>query len=327
MDVKEQENRSETNPGADEAFDYDAVIIGGGPAGLTAAIYLGRARYRVLLLEKEQFGGQIKNIEWVENYPGYAEGVSGPELASAMVNQALKYGARLEMGEVTAVESYSSCRSVICADGTSYTTAVVIVAGGARPRKLGVPGEDAFLRKGVIHCALCDGGQFADRIVAVCGGGDAGLTEALYLTNLASRVILFEAEQALSASAVLQERARANEKLEIRCGEKVCKVLGDERMNALEVADATGDMTIANVDGLLVHVGIEPNSDYLDDLLTLDESGRIVVNERLETEAPCIMAAGDIRRHSPGQIASAVGDGAIAAITAQRVLQMLKRDA
>ena len=213
MDVKQQENRSGANQPTDEMFDYDAVIIGGGPAGLTAAIYLGRARYRVLLLEKEQFGGQVKNIEWVENYPGYAEGVSGAQLASAMVSQALKCGVRLELGEVTAVEAYSSCRTILCADGRSYTTAVVIVAGGARPRKLGVPGEDAFFRKGVIHCALCDGGQFADRIVAVCGGGDAGLTEALYLTNLASRVILFEAERTLSASPTLQERARATDKL------------------------------------------------------------------------------------------------------------------
>lgn len=325
--MKQQEDRSEASPWADEVFDYDAIIIGGGPAGLTAAIYLGRARYRVLLLEKEEFGGQVKNIEWVENYPGYAEGVSGAQLASAMVSQALKCGVRLEPGEVTAVETYSSCRSILCADGKSYTTAVVIVAGGARPRKLGVPGEDAFLRKGVIHCALCDGGQFADRIVAVCGGGDAGLTEALYLTKLASRVVLFEAEHTLSAGPVLQERACVSDKLEIRCGEKVLRILGDERLKGLETAKATGDVTIVNVDGLLVHVGIEPNSDYLEELLSLDENGRIIVNEQLETEVPYIMAAGDIRRHSPCQIASAVGDGAVAAITAQKVLQTLKKSA
>ncbi len=308
-------------------FDYDAIIVGGGPAGLTAAIYLGRARYRVLVLEKEQLGGQVKNIEWVENYPGYAEAVSGAQLASGMVSQALGSGARLETGEVVSIESYSSCRSLSCADGKGYTAAVVIIAGGARPKKLGVPGEDAFFHKGVIHCALCDGGQFADRIVAVCGGGDAGLTEALYLTNLASKVILFEVEQYLCASPILQERARANGKLEIRCGEKVLRVLGDERLRALEVGSATTDeVTTVTVDGLLVHVGIEPNTEYLEGLLSLDDTGRIMVNERFETEAPYIMAAGDIRRYSPCQIASAVGDGAVAAITAQKVLQTLGGD-
>ncbi len=306
-------------------FDYDAIIIGGGPAGLTAGIYLTRARYRVLLLEKDQFGGQVKNIERVENYPGYADGVAGPQLASEMVNQALKCGVQLEQGEVTAIESYSSCISLLCSDGKGYTAAVVIIAGGARPKKLGVPGEDAFLGKGVIHCALCDGGQFVDRVVAVCGGGDAGVSEALYLTNLAGKVILLEVEQDLTATPILAERARVHPKLEIHCGEKIVEILGDEKLKALElVSVTTGVKRIVNADGLLVHVGIEPNTDYLEGVLSLDDQRQIVVNDRLETDMPYVMAAGDIRRHSPWQIASAVGDGALAGISAQRLLQTLK---
>ncbi len=303
-------------------FDYDVIIIGGGPAGLTAGIYLARGRYRVLLLEKDLFGGQLKNIEWIENYPGFAEGISGPQLASEMVNQARRFGVRMEQGEVVGIESFSSTRLVNCADGKGYTCAAVVLAGGSRPKKLGVPGEDMFQNKGVIHCALCDGGQFIDQVVAVCGGGDAGVTEALYLTKLASKVVLIEAMPALTASAILKERALAEPKLEVRCNEKVLQIIGDEKVRAIEVTQTiTGKKETLQVDGVLVHVGIIPNTDYLDGTIPLDEAGQILVNNRLETEIPSIVAAGDIREASPWQVAAAVGDGTIAAITVQRFLQ------
>jgi thioredoxin reductase (NADPH) len=305
-------------------FDYDVIIIGAGPAGLTAGIYLTRARYRVLMLEKGQFGGQLKNVEWIDNYPGFAEGVSGPQLASEMINQALRFGVELEPGEVAGVESYSSCQSVNCTDGKGYTSAVVIIAGGSRPKSLGVPGEDLFQGKGLIHCALCDGGQFADRVVAVCGGGDAGISEAVYLTKLASKVILIEALPTLTATAILQERARENPKLEIRCGTKVVQIIGDTAVRAIEVKDGTTrKKATLKVDGVLVHVGIEPNTIYLDGILPLDDYGQILVDHKLETEVPCIIAAGDIRTGSPRQVAAAVGDGVTAALTAQRILQGL----
>jgi thioredoxin reductase (NADPH) len=303
-------------------FDYDAIIVGGGPAGLTAGMYLARARYRVLLLEKEAFGGQLKNVHWIENYPGFAEGVSGPQLGSEMVNQAVKYGLELEQREVVGIEPFSSCTLVNCVDGRGYTCATVVIAGGARSKRLGVPGEDKLQGKGVIHCALCDGGQFADRVVAVCGGGDSGITEALYMTNLASKVILIEALPALTATAILQERARNHPKLEIHCGKKVVEVIGDERVHTIEVVQvATGRKETMNVDGVIVHVGIEPNTDYLEGIISLDNQRQIVVNDQLVTDIPYIMAAGDIRRGSPWQVAAAVGDGVVAAIAAQRFLQ------
>lgn len=303
-------------------FDYDVIIIGSGPAGITAGMYLARAGYRVLLLEKEIFGGQLKNIDFIENYPGFAEGISGPQLASEMVNQAVRFGVKLEQGEVIGIESFSSTRLVNCADGKGYTCAAIVVAGGTRPKKLGIPGEDIFQNKGVIHCALCDGGRFLNGIVAVCGGGDAGVTEALYLTKLVSKVILFEIMPELTATAILKERAFKEPKLEIRCNTKVLQIAGDEKVKAVEIIQTiTGKKETLNVDGVLVRAGVIPNTDYLDGTIPLDEAGQIIINNKLETEIPSIAAAGDIRSGSPWQVAAAVGDGTIAAITIQQFLQ------
>ncbi|MFC2025555.1 NAD(P)/FAD-dependent oxidoreductase [Chloroflexota bacterium] len=305
-------------------FDWDVVIIGGGPAGLTAGLYLSRGRYRTVLLEKENFGGPMLDYELIENYPGFTDGVAGAQLASEMVSQATKYGLQLEMAEVTGIELFKSCRWVKCSDEAKYTTAVVIIAGGSRPKKLGVPGEEELQGKGVFECAFCDGGQFVDRVVAVCGGGDAGITEALYMTKLASKVILFEALPELTATAILQERALANPKLEVRCGVKVEAIIGDAQVKAIEFQEVeSGQKGTLNVDGVLVHVGLDPNTSYLSGLVPLDSQGQIVVNERMETEVPYILAVGDIRSGSPRQIVTAVGDGATAAITAQRLLQEL----
>ena len=309
-------------------FDWDVVIVGGGPAGLTAGLYLSRAKYRVLLLDKEAFGGQIRNVEMIENYPGFSEGIAGPQLASEMVQQATKYGLQLEIGEVVDIELFSNCKWVSCADGKGYTTAVVILSGGSKQRKLGVPGEDKFQEKGIIHCALCDGGQFTDRVVAVCGGGDAGVTEALYMTKLASKVILLEAEPALTATPVLQDRASENPKLDIRCGVRVEEILGDKHVEAVSISNvSTGVREKLEVDGVLVYIGVEPNTDYLGGIVTLDDQDQIIVSEnRLETEVPRILAAGDIRSGSPRQAVTAVGDGATAAITAQHLLQSMESE-
>jgi thioredoxin reductase (NADPH) len=303
-------------------FDYDAVIIGGGPAGLAAGLYLGRAKRKTLLLEKETFGGPIKNVDWIENYPGFANGIAGAQLASQMVDQAVKYGLKLEQGEVAGIELFSSCRVVTCRDGKSYTTTVIIIAGGSRSKKLGVPGEDKLQGKGIFSCAFCDGGEFSNRVVAVCGGGDTGLTDALYMTKFASKVLLIEAMPALTASAILQERALANPKLQILCGRKVESIIGNTQVEALDLTEvATNRKETLKVEGVLVHVGIDPNTEYLKDIVPLDDQGEIIVNDRMGTEIPYLFAAGDIRSGSPRQIVTAVGDGATAAIWAERLLQ------
>jgi thioredoxin reductase (NADPH) len=299
-------------------FDWDAVIIGGGPAGLTAGLYLCRAKRRTLLLDKDTAGGYIRNIELIENYPGFTDGVAGAELASRMVTQATKYGLRIESAEITGIELFTSTRYVTCAGGQGFTTNVIIIAGGSKNKKMGVPGEAEFSGKGVFECAFCDGGHYAGKVVAVCGGGDAGVTEALYMAKIASKVVLIEATPALTATAVLQDRLVALPNVEVRYGCRVEAIKGREKVEAIEL---TGDKKeTLTVDGVLVHIGVEPDTGYLEGIVPLDEQGQIFVNDRMESEVPYVLAAGDIRRDSPRQVAAAVGDGTIAAISAQRLL-------
>jgi thioredoxin reductase (NADPH) len=301
-------------------FDWDAVIIGGGPAGLTAGLYLSRAKRRVLLLDKDSAGGYIRNVALIENYPGFPDGISGAQLASQMISQAVKYGLQIETAEVTGIELFSSTRYVGCSRGQGFTTNIIIIAGGSKNKKLGVPGEAELAGKGVFECAFCDGGHYADKVVAVCGGGDAGATEALYMAKIASKVILIEAMPRLTATAILQDRLAADPKIEVCCGTMVEAIAGRDKVEVIELAAGKKKETL-KVDGVLVHIGLEPNTDYLEGIVPLDQQGQVIVSVRMETEVPYIFAAGDIRSGSPRQVVTAVGDGAIAAITADRLLQ------
>jgi thioredoxin reductase (NADPH) len=303
-------------------LDYDAIIIGGGPSGLTAGLYLSRAKWRTLLLEKELFGGPLNDMENIENYPGFANGVAGAQLAAEMVAQATKYGLQIKQAEVKSIELFPDYRRVTCARGEKFTTSVIIVAGGSRPKKMGVPGEDDFQEKGVFHCAFCDGSRFTGKDIAVCGGGDAGITEALYMTKLASKVVLLEAKPALTATAILQERALTNPKMEIRCGVKVEAIIGSNQVEGILLTNhGNGQKECIPVSGVLVHVGLDPNTDYLKNIIPLNSHGEITVNENMATMVPYILAAGDIRSGSPRQVVTAVGDGAMAAITAIGLLR------
>jgi thioredoxin reductase (NADPH) len=300
--------------------DWDALIIGGGPAGLTAGLYLARGNWRTLLLEKENVGGYIMNVEMIENYPGFAAGVPGSQLAMEMKDQAVQYGLSIEHGDVTGLRPSSGGHWVTCADGATYTAKAVVIAGGSVQKKLGVPGEEELRGTGVISCAFCDGGEFADGVVAVCGGGDAGITEALYLTRIAARVIVIEALPALTATGVLRDRVRSDPKLEVRCGQRVLRILGEGHVEGIEMAAQDKTETL-KVDGVLVHVGVDPNTGYLEGVVPLDGQRQIIVNEWMETKVPGIFAAGDIRSSSPRQVSAAVGDGATAGLAAQRYLQ------
>jgi thioredoxin reductase (NADPH) len=307
-------------------MDYDAIVIGGGPAGLSAGIELAQAKYHVLLLDQESFGGPIINVEWINGYPRPGEKVAGAMLASELVKQAELAGVEMELGQVTEIEPYSGCISVACADGKAFTSSVVIQAGGLHSKKLGVPGEEKFQGKGMIHCAMCDAGLYRDQVVAVCGAGDAGLIEALHLARFASKVYVIEAEAQPSAKPVLQKRALAEAKLEFRYGEKPVEIIGNQGVTGLVIESAaTGKRQTLDLYGVLVHVGYAPTTAYVEGVLALDDAGRIAVDEQFAADVPGTFAAGDIRSGSPRQVAAAVADGKAAAKSAQKILETLPR--
>ena len=293
---------------------YDVIIIGAGPAGLAAGLYAGRARLNTLILERETPGGELMNIDMVENYPGYPDGVLGPDLGSNMMMQATKFGVELQFADVEQIIPGTGEQLLKAAQG-EFRTKAVIIASGSHSKKLGVPGEEEFTKKGVFYCATCDGPRFAAKVVAVAGSGDSGLSEALFLTAFVTKVIVIEILPQLMANRTLQERVLANPKIEVRCGVKIEAIRGDEHLERLEVADVkTGQKSSLKIDGLLVRVGLAANTGYLKGTLEMNAVGQIKVNDLMETEIPGIFAAGDVRHNSPMQIVTAVGDGVTAAM-------------
>jgi thioredoxin reductase (NADPH) len=299
---------------------YDVIIVGGGPAGLSAGLYASRARLSTLLIEKGIFGGQIVNTERVENYPGFPDGISGFELGQLMYQQAEKYGLETVAAEVTSLEISERGKVLKTTDG-EYIARAVIIAGGAEYNRLGVPGEEGFIGKGVSYCATCDGAFFKEQVVAVIGGGNSAVEEALHLAKFASKVILIHRRDQLRASKLHQERAFANPRLEFVWDTVVEEILGPGKVRGLKVRNVkTGEITTLDVSGVFIYVGLHPETDYLKGLLTLDEEGRIPTTQGMETEIPGIFAAGDIRKNSPRQVIIAAGEGATAAISAEKFL-------
>lgn len=300
--------------------NYDIVIIGGGPAGLSAGIYTARARLVSLLIERGVVGGQILNAERVENYPGFPEGISGFDLAQFMHQQATGFGLETITDEVTGIEKTGQQKVVKTSKG-SYVTKAVIIASGSERQKLGVPGEVEFTGKGVSYCATCDAAFFREKTVAVVGGGNAAITEALELTKFASKIIVVHRRHQLRATQILQERAFAEPRIEFLWDSVVEEILGETFVNRLRIRNIkSGQESGLEVSGVFISVGFKPNTDYLRGVLTLDAAGAVVTNDSMETGVPGIFAAGDIRSNSIRQVISAAGDGATAAVYAEKYI-------
>jgi thioredoxin reductase (NADPH) len=299
---------------------YDVIIIGGGPAGLSAGLYTSRAGLKTMLIEKGMIGGQITNAELVENYPGFPDGISGFDLGDGIHRQATKFGLETVSADVLEAKLDKRKKLVKTSEG-EYISKAVIIAGGAALQRLGVPGEEGLTGKGVSYCATCDGAFFRDQVVAVVGGGDSAVEEAILLTKFVSKVIIIHRRDQLRASKIAQERAFANGKIEFLWDTVVEGITGDDRVTGVKVRNVkTNETSTVEVTAVFIYVGQRPNTDYLKGIIPLDGEGRIITNERMETEVSGVFAAGDIRKHSARQVITAAGDGATAALSAEKYL-------
>jgi thioredoxin reductase (NADPH) len=302
--------------------DYDLVIIGAGPAGLTAGIYAARARMNVLLLEKAAPGGQILITDWIENYPGFPEGISGYDLSEKMKIQAESLGLKIESAEVHSLNLSGQAKEIVLKDRT-LTTKSLIIASGASPRKLGI-GEEKFFGKGVSFCATCDGPFFKEKTVVAVGGGDTAVQESIFLTKFAKKVYLVHRRNELRAAKILQERALKNEKIEFVWDSVVTGVEGFFGLEGVKVKNLkTEEETTISANGCFIWVGILPNTSFLNDAVKTDEFGFIAADAKMQTSVPGVFAAGDVRDTPLRQIATAVGDAAIAAISAEHYIENL----
>lgn len=308
--------------------DYDVVIIGGGPAGMTAGLYASRAKLKSLLVEKMIMGGQMMTTTLVENYPGFPGGIGGPELMTKIQEHCVEFGLETSYGSVEKIIDNGTTKTLIV-DGKEITTKVIIVATGAIPRKLGIEGEAELVGKGVSYCATCDGAFFREVPIAVIGGGDTAVEEAMFLTRFASKVILVHRRDELRATKILQERAMANEKIEIAWNSVVDGFESDNSglTGAILKDTKTGETRKIEIQGMFVAVGVTPTTGFVEGLVDLTEDGYIKAGEDTKTSVPGIFAAGDNRTTILRQVSTAVGDGAVAAIMAEKFIHELAHNA
>ncbi|HEY8477620.1 MAG TPA: thioredoxin-disulfide reductase [Chloroflexota bacterium] len=306
------------------AVDYDVVVVGAGPAGLTAALYTARSRLRTLVLERMGPGGQLLNTELIEDYPGFRS-VTGEELARRFEEQARDFGADIRYGTVIEIAVDGDERIVRTEEGDEYRAWTVIVCTGGTPRKLAVPGEAEFAGRGVSYCAVCDGAFFRDKVVAVVGGGDAAVEEATFLTRYATKVYLIHRRDQLRAQRILQERFFANPKTEPIWNTVVEAIGGSKTVEWVDLRDVqTGQKRRLPVDGVFIYVGFQPNSQLFGDAVEYDAGGFVITNEQMETSVPGVYAAGDVRSQLVRQISNAVGDATVAAIAATKYIESLE---
>lgn len=300
--------------------DYDVVVVGGGLAGLTAGLFAARYGRSTLVLEALMPGGHLANVEKVEDFPGFPEGIAGYELGPLVQEQAANQGAEFETAEVRSLGKQDENWLLTTTEG-GYRAKAVVVAVGSRPKELGVPGETQLRGRGVSHCASCDGPLFAGRVVGVVGGGDSALQEALALVQHVSRVILFHREGALSGQRAFQERVLTHPKIAVRYHAVVEEIVGDGAVGGVRVRDtATGEVAQEELSGLFIYIGLTPNTEFLEDIMRLDADGRIATDIWMRTELPGVFAAGDVRQDTAAQAITSAGDGAVAAIAAHRYL-------
>ncbi len=306
----------------------EILIIGAGPAGLTAGIYASRAGHPTLILEKELVGGQVARTAIVENYPGFREPIEAMTLVEEMEEQARRFGCEFATDEVkglTAVAGAGVTTITVTTVQGVRTPKALIIATGTTPRRLGVEGEERFVGRGVSYCAICDGPLFRGKEVAVVGGGDSALEEADYLTRFCSRVFLIHRRDEFRAARVAQERVRRNEKITLLLSRVVTRIEGKNRLEEVEIKDLkSGKTERLPVAGLFVYVGLLPNTGFCQGVVELDEAGFVKTDPEMRTNVPGVFAAGDVRQKRVRQIATAVGDGAIAAMMAHEYIETVR---
>ena len=314
------ENTGLATPSAKDDVLYDMIIIGAGPAGLTAAMYSARARLKTLVIERIKAGGQIIITEWVDNYPGFDEGISGFELGQRFERHAKKFGVEITSADVTAISEEDHIKVVKTTD-RQYRGRAVIVATGAKPRRLGVEGEEKFTGRGVSYCATCDAAFFREKHVVVVGGGDTAVQEAVFLTRFARKVALVHRRNELRAAKIIQERAFSNIKLSFIWDSAIKEIKGDKKVDTAVIQNVkTDEITDLPTDGVFVFVGIDPQTEFLKGFVDLDETGYIVTNMQMETSREGVFCCGDAIHQMLRQVSTAVGEGAVAAYSAEQYL-------
>lgn len=300
---------------------YDSIVIGGGPAGLTAALYLARARMKTLVIESMIPGGQAATTVTLENYPGFPEGIGGPQLGALMEEQAKKFGAQVIYDNVNSVSFGEEIKTVITDNG-KYRAKTIIIASGAKPRKLNVPGAARFDGKGISYCATCDGALFADRDIVLIGGGNSAIEEAIFLTRFVKSITIVQDMPVLTAEKILQERLEEHDMVTKTFNNKILSINGEDKIESITVEKTdTGKEETINTEGIFIYIGYIPNTDFLGKELALNDWGYIEANKDLETSAKGVYAAGDVRSKTLRQVATAVGDGALAAFNAIKYLE------
>jgi thioredoxin reductase (NADPH) len=298
--------------------EYDVIIIGGGAAGLAAAIYSVRAMLKTLVIEKQAVGGQILYTGEIENYPGFPEPISGPDLAVLYEKQATRFGTKFEYDTALHLEVDGPVKKVI-GEFAEYTGKTLIIATGGEHNKLGVPGEEEFAGRGVSYCATCDGNFFKDMDVTVVGGGDAAMDEGLYLTRMTKNVTVVHRRDELRASKILQQRGFDSPKMDFVWDTEVEEIKGNGMVKSVVLKNLkTGEVTERETEGVFIYIGFHPVNDYLVGAVELDGAGHVVTDLQMRTNVPGVFAAGDVRAFSERQLANAVGDGVAAALSAYR---------